>query len=289
MRAIDRPEGEAENPRVTSSFANIVMRRDLLRELTLSELRSSASESRLGWVWWLIDPLVTMLIYWFVVVGILGRGQQWAPYPVFILCALLPFKHFSGALSSACKLLRSREGLIKSVPFPTMILPLSQVLSGFGYFLFGLMVLLSAAWIWGRPITPALAQLPALMSLQILLAAGVALAVSAWGALVRDLSGFMGHAQRILFYLSPTLYGIDLVQERFGKGALSGSGVVAYLPDLFMLNPLAVLFTGYRHAIFYGTWLEGRHWAWLTFTSVAIFAFGYRTFQRYDRRVIKFL
>ena len=59
----------------------------------------------------------------------------------------------------------------------------------------------------------------------------VALAVSAWGALVRDLSGFMGHAQRILFYLSPTLYGVELVQERFGKGALAGSGLVAYLPE----------------------------------------------------------
>ena len=217
---------------MTSTFANVVMRRDLLRELTLAELRSSASESRLGWVWWLIDPLVTMLIYWFVVVGILGRGQQWAPYPVFILCALLPFKHFSGALSSACKLLRSREGLIKSVPFPTMILPLSQVLSGFGYFLFGMAVLLATAWIWGRPITPALAQLPALMACQILLTAGVAMAVSAWGALVRDLSGFMGHAQRILFYLSPTLYGVDLVQERFGKGALAGSGVLPWPVDV---------------------------------------------------------
>ena len=44
------------------------------------------------------------------------------------------------------------------------------------------------------------------MIMQILLAAGVALAVSAWGALVRDLSGFMGHAQRILYLHVPVAW-----------------------------------------------------------------------------------
>ena len=79
---------------MNSTVANLYLRRDLLHELVVSELRSSASETRLGWVWWLIDPLFTMLIYWAVVVGIFGRGGQYHPYPIFILCALLPFKHF---------------------------------------------------------------------------------------------------------------------------------------------------------------------------------------------------
>lgn len=274
---------------MTSSFANLVARRDLLRELVASELRSSAQESRLGWLWWLIDPLFTMLIYWFVVVGILGRGEQYTPYPVFILCALLPFKHFGGSLSSATKVLRSREALIKSIPFPTMVLPLSQVLSGFGYFLFGMVVLLTAALLAGRPMGASLAQLPGLMALQLVFVLGVALAVAAFGALVRDLAGFMGHVMRIFFYLCPTLYGVDMVAERFGGGALSGAPFAEMIPRLYMLNPLAILFTGYRDAIFYGTWLAPQHWILFSVQAVAMFAVGYRIFQHYDRRVIKFL
>lgn len=274
---------------MTSTFANLVARRDLLRELTLSEFRSSANESQLGWLWWLIDPAITMLIYWFVVVGVLGRGTEYAPYPVFILCALLPWKHTSGALNSACRILRSRENLIKSIPFPTMVLPLSLVLSGFGYFLFGLAVLLCAALASGRPLGGALVQLPALMSLQIVLVAGLTLAVASVGALIRDLSGFLGHLLRVVFYLSPTLYGADLVQERFGHGVLAHTAVLDALARLYMLNPLAILFTGYRHAIFYGTFLEPQHWLVLTCESLVLFLLGYRVFQRYDRRVIKFL
>lgn len=274
---------------MTSSLSNVVARRDLLAELTLSELRSSANETRIGWLWWLIDPLVTMLIYWAVVVGIFGRGAQYDPYPIFILCALLPFKHFSGSLNSCCKLLRSREMLIKSVPFPTMVLPLSVVFSGFAFFLFGMATLLVAAFIWGKPITEALVQLPALFALQLILICGVALGIAALGALIRDLSGFMAHVNRIFFYMCPTLYGVDMVAERFTQGGLEGVISGELLFKIYMLNPLAILFTGYRDAIFYGRFLETHHWAVLTLGSVAIFFGGYRLFQHFDRRVIKFL
>ena len=274
---------------MNSTLANVVGRRDLLREITLAELRSSANETRFGWLWWLIDPLVTMAIYWAVVVGLFGRGEQYHPYPIFILCALLPFRHFSTSLNSCCKLLRRREGVIKAVPFPTMILPLSVVTSGTAFFLFGVAALLGAAWVWGRPISPALSQLPALVLLQVVLYTGIALAISSFGALVRDLSGFMSHATRIFFYMCPTLYGVDMVAERFSKsGALTGSAL-ELLPTLYMLNPLAILFTGYRHAIFYGTFLEGRYWLVLSAEAVLIFFIGYRIYQHFDRRVIKFL
>ena len=85
-----------------SNLANVLDRRELLFEITLGDLRSSANETRFGWVWWLIDPMITMLIYWAVVVGLFGRGEQYDPYPIFILCALLPFRHFSSALNGAC-------------------------------------------------------------------------------------------------------------------------------------------------------------------------------------------
>lgn len=273
---------------MTSNLANLVARRDLLRELTTSEFRSAANETTLGWLWWLIDPLFTMLIYWVVVAVLFERGAQYHPYPVFILCAILPFKHFSGTTNSACKLLRQRESLIKSVPFPTMVLPLSLLFSNFGYFLFGMLVLLGAALAWGQPLGVPLVQLPALMSLQLLLVGGVALAIAAFGALIRDLSGFMAHLMRIFFYVCPTLYGVDMVAERFHTERFDHA-LAAWIPTLYMLNPLALLFTGYRDAIFYGRFLELQHWAVLSLESVLVFAIGYRLFQHFDRRVIKFL
>jgi ABC-type polysaccharide/polyol phosphate export permease len=269
-----------------STWPNIVSRRDLLRELTLSELRARSNESRLGWLWWLIDPLIMMLIYWGIVVGIFGRGHHYQPYPVFVLCALLPWKHLQSALTNAAKLLRNNEGVIKAIPFPTMVLPMANVLAGFSYFLAGMVVLFGAALVAGRPLGLPLIQLPALMAAQLLLVAAFSLVSTSFGALIRDLSGFLTHVTRVLFYACPALYGVDLVRER---AASLGGWLGAWIPTLYMLNPFAILFEGYRHALFYGTFLEAHHWGVLGLEAVVLFALAQRVYRYYDRRVIKFL
>src|SRR5574338_411138 len=272
--------------RMDSTWPNLVARRVLLRVLVVSQLRSATAESRLGWLWWLIDPLIMMLIYWGIVVGIFGRGGHYKPYPVFVLCALLPSKHFQSALASAAKLLRLNEGVIKAIPFPTMVLPLADVLAGLAYFVAGLVVLLLAALAWGCPLGGALVQLPALMAAQLLLVTSCSLVATSFGALIRDLSGFLTHITRVLFYFCPTLYGLDMILDRAQH--LHGR-LGAWLPTLYMLNPFAILIEGYRQAIFYGAFLAPHHWAVLAVECVAMFAIGQRVYRYYDRRVIKFL
>lgn len=273
-----------------SNWSNLVARRDLLRELTLAELRAQSQETRFGWLWWLVDPLIMMLIYWGVVAGIFGRGERYDPYPVFILCAMLPWKHFTSSINASAKILRGRDSLIKAIAFPTMALPLTIVFAGFSNFLFGMVVLLVTAALFERPLSlvPMLQLLP-LLVLQLLLVTGLSLMVACFGALVRDLSGFLTHLTRMGFYLCPTLYGVDLVAERFLSGALADRAWAQWIPTLYMTNPFAILFTGYREALFYGRVMEGQWWALLTLESLVLLFAGYRLYQYFDRRVIKFL
>lgn len=272
-----------------SNWSNLVARRDLLRELTLAELRAQSQETRLGWLFWLVDPLIMMLIYWAVVVGLFGRGGNYSPYPVFILCAMLPWKHFTSSLTSSAKILRGRDSLIKAIAFPTMALPLTIVFAGFSNFLFGMVVLLGAAALFQLPLEFfSLLQILPLMLIQLMLVTGICLSVACFGALVRDLSGFLGHATRMGFYLSPTLYGVDMVAERFTKTDWAGPWA-EWIPTLYMLNPFAILFTGYREALFYGRFLEPHWWALLIFESAVLLVGGYLIYQYFDRRVIKFL
>jgi ABC-type polysaccharide/polyol phosphate export permease len=275
-----------------STWANLAARRDLLRELVVSELKISSAETYLGWIWWLLDPLLMMLVYWLVVVGLLGRGlDQYAPYPIFVLCALVPWKHLATSVSQATAVLRAREPLIKSVSFPTIVLPVSLVLSGFVYFVFGFAVLLAAALIWRSPhhtgsVLP-LAQVPVLMLLQVTVVTGLCLPLASLGVAVRDLTNLMNHVLRAAFFLSPSLYGVDLVQSlldnRLGPTAAQ-IGFYAY-----MLNPFAVLITGYRDAVFYGRFLPIELWLIVAVEAVLLLAVGGAIYQRYDRRAIKYL
>jgi len=275
-----------------STLPNLLRRRDLIRQLTVSELKRRRQESSLGWVWWLVDPLVMMVIYWVVVAGILGRGKErYAPYPVFILCALITWKHFASTVQQSTKILRQHEGLIKSIPFPTMALPVSRVLSGIVFFACGFVVLfVSTLVVPNAQHTGArlpLVQVPVLMLAQTCVVTGAALAVSCLGVVLRDLPNTLSHVLRIGFYMSPGLYGVDMVREKLTE--VWGADAAGLAVHAYLLNPFAVLISGYRHAIFYGTFMPATWWLLLVGQAAAAMALGYLVFQHHDRRVIKFI
>ncbi len=263
-----------------STVRNIFTRRDLLIELTRSEVKTAAAESQLGWVWWLLDPLLMIGVYWIFIVILLGR-DKYVPYPVFVGCALLPWKHLSASLSGGVAALRAREGLIKAVPFPTMVIPLSLVASQLVYFVCGLAVLFVVAILFGQELGPTLVQVPALVLLQTLVVAGLCLPLSCLAVVYRDVKNVVAHALRVGWYLSPGIYGVDVLAERVG----AESPIVT----LYMLNPFAILFVGYRGALFEPAWLPASSWAVLALEAVVILGIGHAVYRRYDRRVIKFL
>ena len=263
-----------------SNARNLFARRDLLWTMIQSDLKTAAAESRLGWLWWMLDPLLMMLVYWVFIVIIFGR-DKYAPYPIFIGCALLPWKHLAVCVGGGVKVLRAREGLIKSVPFPTMIIPLSVVISQLAYFLFGFVALWLVALVIGRPMTLTLLQIPGLVILQTLLIAGLCMAIACLGVMFHDLHNFVSHALRVGWYLSPGIYGIDLIIDRVGADSL--------WVKLYMLNPFAILFTGYRGCVFDPAWLPPQAWAVLMLESLVCLIGGFLIYQHYDRRVIKFL
>jgi ABC-type polysaccharide/polyol phosphate export permease len=268
-----------------STVRNLWSRRDLAWELIRADMRSSSADSRLGWMWWILDPLLMMGVYWVFKVLVFGRGK-YAPYPIFVGVALLAWRHLSTTASRSVKTLRTNEALIKSVPFPTAILPLSQAVAQFLYFAISMVVLTIVAIAIGCPATLMLIQLPALALLQLCLVAGVSLAVSSVGVLVRDLEVALGHALRIGWYLSPGIYGLDLLTTRFGGGETRYGDLIV---QLYMTNPFAVLIVGYRSAVFDPRWLPPLHWAVLGAEAAAILLAGYWIFRHFDRRIVKFV
>lgn len=288
----DDPALQNRSRSMLSNLPNLVQRRDLLKILVVSELRSAVARSKLGWIWWFLDPLLMMLVYWAIVVGLLGRGSdRYDPYPAFLFAALITWKHFATAVGRSLSLLRSRERLIKSVPFPSIVLPLSVVFSGFAYFLFGFVVLVAAILVWpssrhSGDFLPII-QVPFLMVFQLAVTAGFTMAAACFGALFEDLRLFATHILRVGFYVSPGLYGVDLVSDRLVRSFSEGVGETLF--GVYMCNPFAILMTGYREAVLYGEFIPLHWWAVLGVEAAVLLWGGYRIYQFYDRRVIKFL
>src|SRR5436189_1874167 len=91
-------------------------RRRLIRYLVQADMKKRGSDTILGNLWWVLDPLLQMLVY-VVFITIIARKP--APdYPLFIFAAILPWKWYSAVVGDATGAVVRRSQLIRQIAFP---------------------------------------------------------------------------------------------------------------------------------------------------------------------------
>lgn len=210
--------------------------RGVLYAQLIADLRSSVVGTRMGYLWWLLDPLFLMAIYYFLVQGVLQRGGE--DFAFFVFSGLVPWQWFARSLQQSATAYTRNKGLILSVPVPYPLYVLSPILlnSAFALIGLGLMVLVYDPILLYR-----LPLVIPLMLLQGCLCFGIGLCLAALTVFARDLSKFIEYGIRILFYLSPVIYGIERV--------LDSEHIPLWAKTLFMLNPFAHLLPAYRELL----------------------------------------
>src|SRR3990172_8829059 len=233
--------GFLETLRDTAS--EIATRRRLILYLVRADLKKRGADTVLGNVWWILDPLLTMLVY-VLLISIILRTDIPA-YPLFVFCAILPWKWFSSSVADAVTCITTRERIIKQVNFPKVVLPMAAAAGGVASFTFGLIPLFAMLVLLYRDhLTIWVLALPAVALVQFVFTLGVALLAAAITVFYRDVGNVAGHVLRIWFYLSAALYGADQIARlTAGQPAI---GVV------YHLNPFATLFESYRDLIYDG-------------------------------------
>jgi lipopolysaccharide transport system permease protein len=223
---------------VLASVQRLFRFRALAFSLVAREVRARYRGSVLGFLWTLVNPLLSLLVYAFVF-GVMMPGVRAGvePYPLFLFCGLLPWIWFESAMAESSTSLTASGGLLRKVMFPAEILPLVTVLSGLVNFALGLLVYGAAAAALGRPIvTLSLLALPAVVGVQVAFTAGLALLFSALSVHFRDLRDLLGHVLRLWFFGTPIIYPYAQAPERF-----------RWVLDL---NPLTHLVRAYQSLLF---------------------------------------
>lgn len=214
-------------------------------------------------------------IYWFVFTQVFGRdgriGEQ--PYIVFLLCALLPWMWFNGAISDSTRAYFREAKLIRSTKIPRTIWVARLVLSKGIEFIASLPVLVVFAIVAGAPIHWEAVYFLLGIVLQAILTMGVGLIVAPLVVFFRDLERATKLALRFLFYASPIIYGLVDLKDL-------GLHVIA------AFNPLAGIFSLYR-AAFFPAQLDWFAVAIGAGMSVVLLAVGILVFTRTERAVLK--
>lgn len=251
--------------------------RRILWLLIIRDLKVKYSDSVLGYVWSILEPLMMAGVYWFVFTKLMERQLGEDPYIVFLLCAMLPWQWTNAVLRSSMKALSKDSKLVRSTNLPREIWVLRTVGSKFAEFMFALPVLAFFALINKAGLTWYAFFFPVAVILQACLLVGAGLLLAPLATLYSDVERLMRIILRLLFYFSPIIYGLNDVRGRLG-------GTVA---DLYVLNPLAGIFDLYRTAFFADEWAGWSAVGVSAGVSFGLLALGLTTFRRLEGTVLK--
>jgi len=228
---------------VREALAELSSRRQLVRYLVQADLKKKGADTLLGNLWWILDPLLQMLVYVVLMTIIFRRSVE--DYPLFIFAAILPWKWFTSSIGDSISSVSAQDRLIKQVHFPKLVLPTSALAAGIANFGFGLIALFGLMVLaYPEKVSAYLLLIPVIGVVQLVFTSALGLVVAAVNVFYRDVGNLSRHVLRLWFYLSPALYG-EATMLALAKSHPSFYG-------LMKLNPFYTLFTAYR-TIIYGT------------------------------------
>jgi ABC-type polysaccharide/polyol phosphate export permease len=218
-------------------------RRRLIGYLVQADVRKKGSDTLLGNLWWIIDPLLQMAVYVVLVSVIFKRDRP--DYPVFIFAAILPWKWFQTTIYDGITSVTGAGGLIRQVQFPKLVLPVASSLAAVWNFAFGLIpMMVLIVVLFPHRLSPTLLLIPLIAVVQLAFNLALAVGLGALNVFFRDIGNVARHAMRLWFYLSPGLYAFADLQAATEK--LS----VPLIRHIILWNPFAILFTAYRDVIY---------------------------------------
>jgi lipopolysaccharide transport system permease protein len=244
------PDNTRPDPRIRPApwtiFKQLVARASTIRVLVGAYQKASHRDKILGQLWSLLEPLLTMAVY-FLVFGIGFRQAGEAPleFVLYLFVGILVWRFFGETVTQATQCLRSHRGLILSASFPKAVIPAAVTASRFFDLLWGLLIVVVVASLIGHPPTLQILWLPVVMLIQSLLTIGFALAVAYIGVFVTDLASIIGALMRLWMLASPIFY---FARDEHGREGI----IPPALLDYYMLNPMAGVLDLYRDALIWG-------------------------------------
>jgi len=276
------PVAAASNhsPSLLRRLRELIARRETVVYLVSSNLKAGHRNKVLGNLWNLLDPLLSLGVY-YLVFGVLFRQAQGGAvnYLIYLFVGVLAWRFLDGTISQAVNCIRSNRGLISEISFPKAVFPLSISLSRLYDFAWGLFVLVVVLLVSGHTLSlDALWFLP-LVLIQLLLTTGLAYLVAYLGAFFADTANISTVALRLGFYASPILYYVHGEHTRIPEQYLR----------LYMLNPMACLLEGYRSALIARHAPDPWQTLYVLGFALATLLIGYAVFSRGEGKFAKYV
>ncbi len=225
--------------------------RELFVFLVRKEIKVKYKNSVLGFLWSMLNPALTLLVFYILFTYFLPNGIPF--FVIYMFSAMLAWNLFQGALLSGTVSVVVNAGIVKKVAFPREILVLASVGSAFVYFFYqslvmiGFMIAFHHAPAWGEMwlLIPALAAI-------VVFAAALAIFLSAVNVYLRDTQHLIEVLLVAWFWAIPTVYGYARIRDKLYAHS------IAFIPGthliwLYFANPVTPVVMTFQR-VFYNIW-----------------------------------
>lgn len=254
-------------------LSDIWKRRELILYLVTSGLKAQHRNTFLGYFWWLLDPLLGIFIYYFVVVILFKRGGD--DYGLYLVIGMVAWRWVDSTINNVERSIHSQARLITDIYLPKIIFPVGSTLTQIINFGFGLCIIAIFLIILRRPVGIEVVWLPFVMVMQLFFMMAISFPVAYVGVFVRDLDNIVKHLLRLWFFGSPIIWPEEMI-PKVGRVFLE-------------INPITHFLRDYRKILMYNEAPDFMTILYIGVASLFIIVFIVYFYSKNEHRIIKSL
>lgn len=252
--------------KVISLPVELFQSRHLIWKLAKNDFKKRYAGSYLGIVWALVQPVITVLMYWLVFdvimsgAGMAMRGGTEIPFVLFLTSGLVPWFYFNEAWTNGTLAMLEYNYLVKKVVFKISILPIIKVIGATFTHVFFVCVMLVIAACYGYYPSIYMLQIPYYSFCTFVLVLALSYATCALVVFMRDISQIINIVLQIGMWATPIMWDFGAISPTWAK--------------LLKLNPMVYIVNGYRDAVYGHSWFFEDFFSTMYFWIITVVLFG---------------
>lgn len=249
--------------KITILPVELYQSRHLIWKLARNDFKKRYAGSYLGAVWAMVQPVVTVAMYYVVFDVIMGTGNAMVPdkpYVLFLTAGLVPWFYFNEALNNGTNALLEYNYLVKKVVFKISVLPIIKIIAATFIHVFFVLVMLVIAAIYGYYPSIYMIQLVYYSFCLFVFVLGLCYSTCAIMVFFKDIGQIISILLQIGMWATPILWDVNTLSPT--------------VQMIVKINPLVYIVNGYRTAIFEKTWFWQDFYSTMYFWIVTVVVFG---------------
>lgn len=252
--------------KIISLPVELFQSRHLIWKLAKNDFKKRYAGSYLGIVWALVQPVITVLMYWLVFdvimsgAGMAMRGGTEIPFVLFLTSGLVPWFYFNEAWTNGTLAMLEYNYLVKKVVFKISILPIIKVIGATFTHVFFVCVMLVIAACYGYYPSIYMLQIPYYSLCTFVLVLALSYTTCALVVFMRDISQIINIVLQIGMWATPIMWDFGAISPTWAK--------------LLKLNPMVYIVNGYRDAVYGHSWFFEDFFSTMYFWIITVVLFG---------------